>query len=369
MWNVFNEYICINYDGILRFRLIIFSQKYMPNFKNKIFLNVGKIFLASLILWLLVKTSLINFALFANILHQPLHLFAVMGIFLTMVVLCSLRWSMLNKAQNIPLAFRSSIKPTYISAAFNILLPGAVGGDFVRCYYVFKIFPDKKSLVLLTIFFDRVIGFMGILVTLCLVAFTHVTFFSKQHELFYLLSMTVCFCLTVMSVFVALMIFPQRFGVHTWLEKKFPDNKWAQLASHYLSTFCNYRIPKFVLLKTLATSVLIQCLLVCSIMLIANMMGLPSFPFSQYAIATGITLLVSLIPITPGGVGMGEMAFANVLVLLNPHSGVAFATIYLCYRILSLLTYLPAVFFYLPSFNLSRKKELKFKDEEVSVDT
>ncbi|MDR3491498.1 MAG: lysylphosphatidylglycerol synthase transmembrane domain-containing protein [Gammaproteobacteria bacterium] len=324
------------------------------NKKNS--LTLVKFIFAGMILSLLVRSSQINFDLFVNILHNPFFLVKLTGILVVIVLFGTWRWSLLNNAQNITLGFKASIIPSYIGAAFNTLLPGAVGGDAIRCYYVFKLFPDRKSTILLTIFFDRILGLMGIITTLCVIALTHIAFLSQQKELFYLLSMTVFLCVGMFATFMAVMIFPQRFGLHFWLQKKFPDNKLVQFVVKYLDTFVNYRIPRIVLLKCLASSVMIQVLIATTLMLIAQMMDVPSIPFSHYAIAVGITLLVNLIPVTPGGIGVGEMAFAKILLLLNPSTTFAYATIYLCYRMLTILIYLPAVIFYLPGFKLLRTK-------------
>lgn len=344
---------------------LIFLVTLMNMFRNKKILTTGKILLAGIILWGLMKSSQIDISLFANVFRNPINLVgyasSLIVIYLCMVFLGAWRWYLLNSAQNIPLKFTQLIKPTYIASAFNLLLPGAVGGDFVRGFYVFKLVSDKKSQVLLTIFFDRVIGLMGVIATLCLVALMDITFFYKQHELFYLVAITIIFCVGLFVIFLALMIFPQRLGLHAWLANKFPENKFVQIILHYMDAFSNYRIPKLTLFKTIAASVLIQFLLVLTLMVIAAMMGLPLLPFSNYAIAAGITLLVNLIPITPGGIGMGEMAFANVLLLLNPHSSIPFATIYLCYRVICMLVYAPALLFYLPSFKLLQRKKFELE--------
>ena len=313
-------------------------------------INAGKFLLASLILFLLIKTSQLNLHLFGNIANNPLLFLSFVGIIFSVVLITAWRWHTLSEAQTCSLGLRKTFKPAYIAGAFNTLLPGSVGGDFIRCHYVSKKIPERKHIIYLTVFFDRLIGLMGIFTTLCIAALLHITFLAAQPELFLLLLFTLCGCGVLFLMIMALMIFPQRLGLSSWLKQSYPQNKWAHRLAGYLDLFKEYRVPKKILFKTVCMSIVVEYLLVFSLLIIAKMMGLPALDFSQVVIALGITLLVSVIPITPGGLGVGEMAFANILLLLNPGSTLAYATIYLGYRLLSMLAYLPAVLFYFPKF-------------------
>jgi glycosyltransferase 2 family protein len=318
---------------------------------QKRWLNVGKMFLAGLILLLLIKTSQLNLQLLGSIVHNPALVLSFVTVLFIVVFITAWRWHLLSDAQQISLGLKKTIKPAYIGGAFNTLLPGSVGGDFIRCHYVIKRIPDRKSAILLTVFFDRVIGSMGILTTLCIAALLHIVFIAEQPKLFYLLLLLLCACGGLFIAILALMVLPQRLGVSAWLKHGYAHSKWALRIADYLDIFHQYRIPKIVIFKAVTISIIAEYLLVASLLIIAKMMGLPALSFTQAVLALGMTLLVSVIPVTPGGIGVGEMAFANILLLLNPGSTIAYATIYLAYRLLSMLAYLPAVLFYFPKIN------------------
>jgi uncharacterized protein (TIRG00374 family) len=267
------------------------------------------------------------------------------------VLLTAWRWHSLSEAQACSLGLSKTFKPAYIGGAFNTLLPGSVGGDFIRGHYVSKRMPERKHTIYLNVFFDRLIGLMGIFITLCIAALMHITFLSAQPELFFLLLFTLCGCGVLFFIILSLMVFPERLGLSAWLQRRYPSNKWALRCANFLDLFKEYRVPKTVLFKTVLISMTVEYLLVLNLLVIAKMMGLPALDFLQVVIALGITLLVSVVPITPGGLGVGELAFANILLLQNPGATIAFATIYLGYRLLSMLAYLPAVIFYFPKFS------------------
>ncbi|MES2218900.1 MAG: lysylphosphatidylglycerol synthase transmembrane domain-containing protein [Pseudomonadota bacterium] len=328
----------------------------MTEANQKKWLNVGKMFLAGIIFYLLVKTSQLNLHLLGALVDNATLFFSFVAIIFMVVFITAWRWHLLSDAQQVSLGLKKTLKPAYIGGAFNTLLPGSVGGDFIRCHYVFKRIPERKSAILLTVFFDRVIGLMGILTTLCLAALLQIVFIAEQPKLFYLLLLLLCACGGLFIAILTLMVLPQRLGVSARLKRNYAHSKWALRIAGYFDVFHQYRIPKMVIFKAVIISTIVEYLLVASLLIIAKMMGLPALNFSQVVLALGMTLLVSVIPVTPGGIGVGEMAFANILLLLNPGSTIAYATIYLGYRLLSMLAYLPALWFYLPKINLLQKK-------------
>jgi len=46
---------------------------------------------------------------------------------------------------------------------FNLFMPGAVGGDVVRIFYLLKEVPRKKTAALLAVLMDRVVGMLGLI--------------------------------------------------------------------------------------------------------------------------------------------------------------------------------------------------------------
>lgn len=106
---------------------------------------VIKSMLALAVLFFLIHKSQIKFELFTSVFQQPFLFFCCICLFLIIIALSAQRWHLLNSAQQINLGFWRTLTPTYIGVAFNNLLPGAIGGDLVRTYYLFKKEPDKKK--------------------------------------------------------------------------------------------------------------------------------------------------------------------------------------------------------------------------------
>ncbi|MFH1067398.1 MAG: lysylphosphatidylglycerol synthase transmembrane domain-containing protein [bacterium] len=79
------------------------------------------------------------------------------------------RWQTLLKIQAITLSFKPVVALTFIGQFFNIFLPGSVGGDVIKIFYILKYAPHRKARAALSIVMDR---FFGICVLLTLAAAT-----------------------------------------------------------------------------------------------------------------------------------------------------------------------------------------------------
>ncbi|MBV8802734.1 MAG: flippase-like domain-containing protein [Gammaproteobacteria bacterium] len=316
-----------------------------------------KIVLTLAVFFFLFHTSQLKFELLATIFHNPLLFSSTITLFVLGIFFSAYRWYLLNSAQNILINYPHTVIATYVGLAFNYLLPGAVGGDIVRSYYLFKKAPNQKSAGLISVFLDRMLGFIGLMFLICTVVIFHMSQLHKQPHLFYLLFLFALFCASVLIVFLSLMVLPHRFGLINALDKRYPNKRWATSLVSLLNALKTFQLPKIIILKCLIVSIVLQLLATVAIMLIANIMGLPQLGIADYIIAFSITQVVNLIPATPGGIGMGEMAFANILLLLNPGQSAAYATVYLAYRLTSMLTYIPGVICYIPQMMMLKKKD------------
>lgn len=302
-----------------------------------------KIVVTLLILWFLAHQSQLKLELFTSVFVKPWHALAIIGLFYLSVLANSWRWYRLNSVQEINLSFYHSILPTYVGIAFNNILPGSVGGDFIRCFYVMKKFPGKKSGAILSIMLDRVCGLMGIIVIACIVALFSLDTFRHNHNLYYLYIVCASICVTGLVIFFLSMLLPEKIGLSHWLKERISHWRWFQPVISILEAVRVYRKSKLIMLECLIVSVVNQLILLAVILLINSMMGLPDISPFDYMIALAIGQIANLIPLTPGGVGIGEAAFANIVLMLNPGVTGAYATVFFAFRLLITVAYLPGI--------------------------
>jgi uncharacterized protein (TIRG00374 family) len=331
---------------------------------NKL-LFVAKIALTFVIFWFLYHHSQLQFGLLYAFVAHPIRLLIVMGLCYLMVVFHAWRWFRLNTAQHIGLPFIQTILPAYIAIAFNTVLPGSVGGDVYRLYLVVKKFPAQKSKAVLAIFVDRVIGLLGILIIACVAAPFYFDVFRHNTALFTLL--VVCYVVCTMSLFgfAAIILFMSESESRAArLESRLRNKRYARQLLALLEAIHLFRNAKWVIFESFLLSIATQMLLLVAVWQINYVMALPPLSPVIYLLALVVGQIANLAPLTPGGLGVGEAAFGNIIFLLTGNVG-AYATVFFALRLVSTLAYLPGALIGSLGMNFLHHTELKV-DQVIS---
>ncbi|MHC4463852.1 MAG: lysylphosphatidylglycerol synthase transmembrane domain-containing protein [Planctomycetota bacterium] len=88
---------------------------------------------------------------------------AAIGIYVIGQLIFVARWSLLLKVQSITIGFWPAVRLHFLGLFYNNCLPGAIGGDLPRAWYVTK-HTDKKLEAALSVFVDRAVGLAGMLI-------------------------------------------------------------------------------------------------------------------------------------------------------------------------------------------------------------
>jgi len=318
-------------------------------------LLLPKVLLTVVILWMLYKNSELQFSLLSTFIKNPSSTFAIVGLCYVMVLFHTWRWYRLNSVQHIALPFSRTLLPAYMGLAFNNVLPGSVGGDFFRLYFILKKFPTQKSNAVLAIFVDRVTGLFAVLLMACIAATFYLDAFRQNTSLFYLLVSCFGICVAAIVTFMAIVILmSERVGLTGKLETRLQSMRYSAPILSLLRAVHIYRNSKRTIFETIIMSMATQIVLLIAIIIITATMGLPQLPVGVFILALVIGQIANLIPLTPGGLGVGEAAFANVIYLLHPGAA-AYATVFFGLRLLSTLAYLPGVLIGIFAYDLLHK--------------
>jgi glycosyltransferase 2 family protein len=87
----------------------------------------------------------------------------MMGIIIFMTFLQFYRWYLLVRALDLPFTIRDSIRLGLVGVFYNTALPGSVGGDLIKAYFIVKDQPARKPAAVATIVADRLVGLFGLL--------------------------------------------------------------------------------------------------------------------------------------------------------------------------------------------------------------
>lgn len=301
---------------------------------------------AGAMIWFLIHQGLLDFTL---ILQGAIALNVVMvGLVLNlaMISLGAVRWHILLLSQDIVLPFAWSHRMIYLTMCFNMLVPGAVGGDALRLAYVARKVPDvQKGSAILTIFVDRFIG----LYTLFVLALLPLLF--NLPALYPLLPIRLLiFSLALVVGGGPLFILLLFWGAHRipLLHNRKGAGKMGAVIDPIIRAVRLFRQSKGRLIAALLVSALAQTLEIISLLCIAYSLGMLTVPASHFFVAAPIAWVANILPISPGGLGVGEAAFSQMFQWLQPSSTVtAFGTVFLVNRIVQIGATLPGLWVYL----------------------
>ena len=139
---------------------------------------------------------------------------------------------------------------------------------------------------------------------------------------------------------LVLFIFIKRnesFRRFMWKE---PVGKIRAVALRIVNSLDLYLQSPGKLFQAFVLSLIIHTLVFGGMMVLGDSLGIEGMTAMGYSFATFCGVVGNLIPITPGGLGVGEVAFDRVSHLLANGAASGFGTVFFGYRVFSLVAIL-----------------------------
>ncbi len=298
-----------------------------------------KIVVAVGLIYWIDKKGFLNLQVYRNL---PTHaaVFSVGLIFLS-IFLNNVRWTLLLRARKFSASNRQTLPLTLIGLIFNFAMPGGVGGDVVKGYYLLQNQQDRKLDAAMSILADRFIGlFTMALMALVAMAF-HWKFIEQHKEL-------MAFLWLLVGLFIASFVFLKFAFSETLMEKL--KNKIHQIpkpVSRIYDAFHSYRNMKGALLAAVGISVVSQTIAIIFFMYLNAQIGDGLVTADQLLWIVPIGLIATSLPISPGGVGVGQAVFLILFTWAQGKDSPLGPTLITGYQISLLLVGLTGIYFYL----------------------
>ena len=100
----------------------------------------------------------------------------ILGVFTVSHIIIGLRWWLLLRTQSVFISFWAAVRLYFLGWFYNNFMPGSIGGDLVRAWYVTR-HTDKRFEAALSVFVDRAIGLLS---TLLIAAFFYFLFLRGE---------------------------------------------------------------------------------------------------------------------------------------------------------------------------------------------
>lgn len=282
----------------------------------------------------LIKFGAIDPEVLTKVTEHPRDLALAFLCLLATVPIGAFRWWILLNGLRFNLSFSWSIGTTLVSLFFSTFLPGAYGGDLVRLALGYRAVGAKLNQLVSSLVVDRLSGaFALLLLGIAVLPALPVNYADRL--------VWIC-CIVIGASFAgaALVLFAGDVIAHLLRSLPAPVGPvLAHIAADVTAALRAYLHQPFLLLGTVALSIFQYALVLLAMIVLGHSMDFVSLPLSGYVIAGAWSLVANALPVTPGGIGFGEAAFAHAAsALANASSapGSSFGTVFLAMRLLTI---------------------------------
>lgn len=316
---------------------------------NKIAVLLVKLLIAAAVVWALIHYGVLDPAALQVAATRPLMLVVVIGLLSAMYVMSAFRWYVLLRCQSVGITADSAIGVTFLTLFVSTFLPGGhVAGDAVRITYVAKFLSSKRTAAVLSIFVDRLLGLYAMLLVVCTVALLDLSGIIRSAPLKLLATIAGTLSISIPVIVCILFIILNKANYRLdRIAKMLPIGFISESFNKIIEGIKLYRHAPGPIALALAISILIFTLGIVCVMVLGYSMQLGPLGPLDYGFAAPWASLASLLPVTPGGLGVGEAAFDRICHWREVNQTVAaYGTIFLVYRIASAVATLPGLMIY-----------------------
>lgn len=299
--------------------------------KSKFFLTFLKIlFVASVLGWM-ISSGRLDFSRLTLIVGR-IDLFALNLFFWLVcpVLLSSWRWSILMGGLGIRVKFSRVAFLQVIGMAFNSAMPGAVGGDLFKAYYVLRedhVQKPGKTAVALSLFNDRLAGIFGLFTIGVLAGLLNFDF-VRDHDATrnFFLMITIIFLGTLIGVVAILIPVREERDIFRWLWRQpLPGMK---IVEKVITSLRIYRNHLGSLVGAWMISAFVQFCGAVYFWWLCEAIAPGAVPLVKLMVIFPLGLLVTALPLAPGGLGIGHMAFDSLFHAVGVDGGANFFNIF-----------------------------------------
>lgn len=278
---------------------------------------------------IVIAVAALCFAFKGESIGDIVKIFANLNLFIIVCAFCFLlagqlifvlRWLVLLRAQNVRVSYWPALKLHLLGMFYNNCLPGSVGGDVLRAWYV-TMHTDKKIEAAMSVFVDRVVGLV------CTVAIIFLSYWfipasGSGAELqfgadFNFTSMAIKTLIvlagTVLlaAVVLVVMYYSKKLRPVLFKYGLIFAIRWKFWLSRIITAVKLYCCKPFTLLLAIVLSFLCQVIPVYGLYMVGKNLGIEAH-IKYYYIFFPLSWIIGIIPISVGGAGVMELGLKGL---------------------------------------------------------
>ncbi len=252
--------------------------------------------LLGLLFW---KTDITNFSKILQETDLPLFLLSLLS-FVLIHTLLSYRWQLLLRVIGLNIPLKSLFKTYLIGLFFNNFLPTAIGGDVARGYDLYR-YTQKGEEAAISVIVERLTGFTAqMLIALIALGLIYPSFRDP------LLAWLILGAALVYLLVLLVLLNPATFILcNRILQKLIRGRQLGQKLLQIPEAISLYKSSPRVLTQSVLISLLLQVLTILIYYVLSHSLHL-TIPLAYFFLFLPIINIVSMIPISLGGLGLRE---------------------------------------------------------------
>jgi uncharacterized membrane protein YbhN (UPF0104 family) len=235
------------------------------------------------------------------------------------------RWRTLVAALDVPLKLIDAIRLGFLGTMLNMVSVGAIGGDLFKAIAAARLTHKRRTEVVTSVLVDRAVGLLGLVIVACVSLF-----FAGELSLNlrWIRGGATFLSILGLSGLAAIVVAGHRLPLQ-WLQRV----PWVGHSLYRVSTACLvFQGRPRLVLQMLLSTLCVHSLLTCSTWLISSALYERPPDLSQHFQAIPPAFAAAALPLTPGGLGIQEVAidrlFQEVADIPVGFSGLIVATMY-----------------------------------------
>lgn len=269
----------------------------------------------ALLVWVLSRIGIAELA--DRLLAAPWIVPALVGLSVIGAGIEAGRLGMLFGAQGIPLRFGAAYRLVTVATFFNFCVPGGTGGDVVKLYYLGTGNRGRGVEVATILLVDRVIAAFALLLLVLVLSLLRPGLAWSHPSLRVLLGLVaVILAAVLVATAIAWSASVRGSRAYGALLGRLPLQAQIRRALDALYAFRDHRRA---VVRACLLSLVGHGILMVTFIAIGSVV-LPGVPPVLTGVLAMLGMVANALPVTPGGLGVGEAAFAQLFGLAG-HSG------------------------------------------------
>ncbi len=274
---------------------------------RKRLLTVLKIVISGLLIYFIFTK--INFKDVLDTLKTGNPYYLAIGTLLVLLskVIASFRLNLYFHHIEVKITQWSNLKLYFLGMFYNLFLPGGIGGDAYKGYVIQKEFKSGTKRVVSVLLLDRLSGMLLIFIYACILGLLMESDLFQPFRILFIVAIP-------LSIFT-----------FWWINRK----------------FFGYALPVFW--KSLGHSALVQLSQLICVFFILKSLGV-QFNQLEYLLVFLISSIVSVIPLTIGGIGSREVTFLYGADWLGLHADTSIGVSFVFFLMTALISFIGIVY-------------------------